>query len=102
LLYRTGQPFNVFVLTLHKLISVAVIVYLTVNILGINKMAPLDKVELIACIVTALLFLGAVVTGGVLSAAKDLPVIARTLHWGLPFLSAVSTVATLYLMSHRK
>ncbi|MCX6554484.1 MAG: hypothetical protein NTZ12_05640 [Candidatus Aminicenantes bacterium] len=100
-LYRVGQPFNAGMLTLHKLISVAAIVYLVVIVLNINKMAPLSKGELIACIITGLLLLGAVVTGGVLSAAKNLPAVVQTLHKVLSILTVLSTVA-MFLFSRRR
>ena len=74
LLYRTGQPFSAGVLALHKLISVAAIVYLVVTVLSINKMVPLDKAELTVCIVTGLFFLGAVATG---PGHRKIPVVAR-------------------------
>jgi len=101
LLYRAGQPFNMGVLTLHKLISVAAIVYLVVIVLNINKMAPLSKGELIVCIITGLLFLGAGATGGILSAAKNLPAVVQTLHKVLSVLTVLSTVA-MFLFFRRR
>jgi heme A synthase len=102
LLYRTGQPFNAGVLTLHKLISVAAIVYLVVTVLGINKMAPLDKSGLIVCIGAGLFFLGAVATGGILSAAKELPAVVQTMHKVLSLLTLLSTAATFFLLFRRR
>jgi predicted neutral ceramidase superfamily lipid hydrolase len=81
-LHRSGQPFNAGVLALHKLLSLALIVYLVLAVLKINKIAPLSQSELIACIVTGLLFLGAVAAGGVLSAVKTMPAVVQTSHKG--------------------
>jgi len=102
LLYRSGQPFNTGMLTLHKLLSLALIAYLVMAVLKIGKMAPLSGFELIACIVTALLFLGAVASGGVLSAAKTMPDFVRMLHKLLPALTFLSSAITFYLFVRRK
>jgi len=61
--------------TVHKLFSLGMIVYLVMAILSINKTAPLGQAELIVCIVTGLLLLGAVITGGWLSAVKTMPAV---------------------------
>jgi heme A synthase len=101
LLNRSGQPFNAGVLTVHKLLSVALIVYLVVAVLKIDKIAPLDKVELIACVVAALLFLGAVASGGILSAVRTMPEFVRMLHRLLPALAFLTTAVTFYLFVRR-
>ncbi|MCX6557845.1 MAG: hypothetical protein NTW95_10515 [Candidatus Aminicenantes bacterium] len=101
-LRRQGQPFPVVVLTAHKLITVATIAFLAKTVLGMTKLAPLSQGQPTACIITGLLFIGAVATGGILSAAKNLPPLVRTLHWVLPFLTALSTAAALYLLLRRK
>lgn len=95
------QPFNAGVLTLHKLVSLAAIVYLVVTVLNISKMAPLGKVELIACIITGVLFLGAVASGGILSAARDMPVVVQTLHKALSVLTVLSAIAMFLLFRRR-
>lgn len=100
-LNKTGQPFKAAVLTLHKLLSVALIVYLVMAVLKIGKIAPLGRIELIACMVTALLFLGAVASGGLLSAVKAMPDSARVLHKLLPALTFLSTALTFYLFVRR-
>jgi len=101
LLYRSGQPFNAGILALHKLISVAAIVYLVVIVLNVNMMAPLNQSELIVCIITGLLFLGAVATGGILSASKNLPAVVQTLHKVLSVLTVLSTIAMFLLFRRR-
>jgi heme A synthase len=81
---------------------VGAIVYLVMAILSINNMAPLSKFELIACMVTALLFLGALITGGLLSAAKNLPPLAQALHKVLSIFTILSTAAAFYLLLRRE
>jgi len=100
-LNNTGQPFSAGVLTLHKLLSLALIVYLVLAVLKIGRIAPLGEAELIACIVTGLLFLGAVATGGVLSAVKTMPAVVQTLHKVLSVLTVLSTFVLLLLFRRR-
>jgi heme A synthase len=76
-------------------------VYLVVTVLSINKMVPLDKAELTVCIVTGLFFLGAVATGGILSAAKNLPAVVQTMHKVLSLLTLLSTAGTFFLLFRR-
>jgi hypothetical protein len=96
------QPFNVIVLTLHKLISIALIAYLILNVMRIGRVAPLGQAAWIACIVTAMLFLGALITGALLSAAKNLPPLAKALHKVLPALILLSTAAACYLLLRKE
>jgi hypothetical protein len=101
-LYREGPPFSMGMVTVHKMFSLGAIVYLVMAILNINKMAPLGRVELIACIVTGLLFLGAAATGAIMSAAKNLPPLAQALHKVLSVLTVLSTAAAFFLLFRRR
>lgn len=101
-LRRLGQPFPVVILTAHKLITVAMIAFLAKTVLGMTKLGPLSQGQLIACVVTGVLFLGAVATGGVLSAAKELPVFVQTLHKVLSLLTLLSTAVAFYLLCRKK
>jgi hypothetical protein len=100
-LNKSGQPFNVAVLAIHKLVAVATIVYVAVTVLRINKIAPLGQVEWIACIAAGVFFLLTIASGGWLSAVRTMPAVVNTLHQVLPFLTALSTAAFLYLLFRR-
>jgi hypothetical protein len=100
-LYRAGQPFNAGVLALHKLLSVALIVYLVLAVLKIGKVAPLGQAEWIACIAVGVFFLLAIASGGWLSAAKNLPAVVQTLHKVLSVLTVFSTIAMFLLFRRR-
>jgi hypothetical protein len=101
-LTKSGKPYSVIVLTIHKLISLAAVVFLVIIIYQVNQVAKLSSVELVAAIVTGLFFLGTIVTGGLLSVDKPMPAIVLWLHRITPFLTVLSTAATLYLLlGHR-
>jgi hypothetical protein len=100
-LSRTGRPLNVAISTVHKLISLAMGVFLLVTIYQRSQVIPLSATEWIAIVVTGLCFLGTVVSGGLLSSDKPMPVAVLRAHQILPVLTVLSTAATLYLVLGR-
>jgi uncharacterized membrane protein YhiD involved in acid resistance len=72
-LTRTGRSLNVAISTVHKLISLAAGVFLLVTIYQRTQLVPLSATEWIAIVVTGLCFLGTVVSGGLLSSDKPMP-----------------------------
>jgi len=101
-LSNSGKPLNGIILGIHKLISLAVVVFLVVIICRVNRTAKLSAIELSAAIVTGLFFLGTIITGGLLSTDKSVPAVILTMHQITPILTVLSTAATLYLLLYRK
>jgi len=97
-LSRTGKPYSVLIQTIHKLIGVAMGVYLIRMVYLTHMVSPITPVGIIVIVVTVLLFIGLVVTGGLLASEKSLPIIVTAIHKVLPYLTILSTVATLYLL----
>ena len=102
LLSKTGQPFNAVVLTLHKLLSIALIAYLILNVMRISKIAPLGQAAWIACIAVGVFFLLTIATGGWLSAVKTMPAVVQLLHKVLSVLTVISTAVAFYLLLRRE
>jgi hypothetical protein len=100
-LSRTGRPLNVAIFTAHKLISLVAGVFLLVTIYQRNRLVPLSATEWIAIVVTGLCFLGTVVSGGLLSSDKPMPVAVLRVHQVGPVLTALSSGVTLYLVLGR-
>ena len=100
-LSHSGKPYSVIILAIHKLISLAAIVLLGTTVYQINRAAKLSAIELLAVVVTGLLFLGTIVSGGLLSTGKTMPAAILRLHQITPYLTALSTAATLYLLLRR-
>ena len=100
-LSHSGKPLNGLILTIHKLISVAAIVWLGVTVHRINQGAALGGMEWLAVIVSGLFFLGTIATGGLLSIEKTMPAVVLKLHQVTPYLTTLSTVATMYFLSGR-
>jgi hypothetical protein len=101
-LSNSGKPPNAIILTVHKLIALAALVFLVMTIYQVNQAATLSAIGLIAGIVTGLLFLGAIITGGLLSTGKPMPAAVLRMHQITPFLSVLSTAVTLYLLISRR
>jgi hypothetical protein len=97
-LSRSGKPYNVIVLTVHKLISLAAVVFLVITLIQSNRVSALSAIELIAGVITSLFFLSLIATGGLLSSDKQMPVIVLRLHQIAPYLTVLSTAVTLYLL----
>ena len=101
-LSRNGRPLNTLLLTVHKLISVAGVVFLVVTLYRLNQTAPLTPVEISLSGISVLLFAALIVTGGLLSIDKMWPGIVLKIHQIVPTLVILSTVANLYLLHGRK
>jgi hypothetical protein len=97
-LFRTGKPYNSFILTIHKLVSLATLGYIIVIANGVHLDAGLTTVEIITVVLTIVLFLIAISTGGVLSMDKPASTLISAIHKVVPFLSIVSTISSLYLL----
>jgi hypothetical protein len=97
-LSRTGKPLNVVILTIHKLISLATLVFLALTIYQMSQTAVFETVELAAGAFTALFFLATIATGGLLSTEKPLPAAILTTHKLTAVLVVLSTAATLYVL----
>ncbi len=100
-LSRSGKPYSVIVLTIHKLISLAAVVFLVVTMIQSHRVAALSVIELVAGVVTGLFFLSLIVTGGLLSSDEQMPAVVLKLHQIAPYLTVLSTAVTLYLLQSR-
>jgi hypothetical protein len=75
-----------------------VAVFLVITMYQVNQRATLNATELTAGVVTGLAFLGTGISGGLLSSDKRMPVAVLRVHQIVPFLTVLSTGATLYLL----
>jgi hypothetical protein len=97
-LTHAGKPYSTIVLTVHKLISLGAIILLVVTLVRSNSTTALGPTVWIAGVVTALFFLGLIATGGLMSADVSVPGLVVKVHHVLPYLTILSTAATLYLL----
>jgi hypothetical protein len=97
-LSRRRKPYSTAILTLHKLIGLAVGVLLIVIVYQGHQAAALGAVEIATIGITVLFFVAAVAAGALLSTNKAMPAIVLRLHQIVPYAAVLSTAAILYLL----
>jgi len=97
-LSHSGKPYNLALFNLHKLIGFGLFVFLAINVYRVNQATPLNALQLAACLLTALFFVVTIVTGGLVSLPKAMPVIVSLSHKLLPYLTMLSTAVSIYLL----
>lgn len=102
LLRGHGKPYGTALLTVHKLVALAVGVLVVAAAVRAGKTLALSSPELVAAVVTGLLFLATIVAGGLLATGKPMPVILSVAHRVLPYLSAATTAVTFYMVMRRR
>lgn len=95
---RAGKPYPALNFNIHKLIALAALILLGVMISRVNKAAPLDSTQWLAVVVAGVCALVTILTGGLASIDRPMPVILSTLHKVFPYLSVLSTGWTMYLL----
>lgn len=90
-----GKPYNTLILTIHKLISLAAGIVLGISLYRLNQAAGLNSAASTAVVVTGVLFVLTVLSGGIWSIEKELPAVVLRLHQVSPFFTALSTGAML-------
>ena len=100
-LSRSGKPYSAIIFNIHKLIGLAAGVFLVMTVYQIHQVAPLGLVKIVAIVVTVLFFAGTVTAGGLLSIDKPMSASVVILHKITPYLTVLSTAATLYLLLSR-
>lgn len=97
-LSRTGRPYSMFIITIHKLIGLATGVFLGLMIYRIHKVAPLSPPQIAAIVVTILFFVVNVATGSLLSTNKPMPAAVSIINKWFPYLTAISTGIMLFFL----
>jgi hypothetical protein len=98
-LNRSGRPINTIILTVHKLIALGTLIFISVTIYQVNQVVPLSATALAAAVITGTFFAATIVTGGLLS--LDKPVSALSIvHKIGPFLTVAGTIVTMYFLAN--
>jgi hypothetical protein len=96
---RMGKPYSGLILTIHKVIGLAIGVYLASSVYRLYQADQLSLVGVASVVTTVIFFIGLVATGGLLSAGKTVPVIVSKMHRFFPYLAVASTGGMIYLLS---
>ena len=95
---RTGRPHGMLPVTVHKLIGLALGVYLSWVVYQTQKVIPLSSIQIIAVAVTILFFAVNVATGSLLSTNKPMPEVVSLINKWFPYLTVASTGVMIYLV----
>jgi hypothetical protein len=95
---RTGRPHGMLPVTVHKLIGLALGLYLGWMVYQTHKIIPLSSTQIIAVAVTVLSFAVNVATGSLLSANKPMPEAVSLINKWFPYLTVATTGVMIYLV----
>jgi hypothetical protein len=97
-LSQSGKPYGPLLFNIHKLLGFGLFVFLAINVYRVNQAAPLNALQLTACLLAALFFAATIVTGGLVSLPKAMPAVVPLFHRLLPYLTVLSTTVSIYLL----
>jgi hypothetical protein len=97
-LSHSGKPLNGLIFNIHKFIALGAVAFIGINVYQANQATALTTIELIACAVSGVFFLGTFISGGLLSTGKPVPALLVRVHQVMPFLTTLSTAGSLYLL----
>jgi len=95
---RTGKPYSVPILTIHKLISIASLIVLGREFLRENPTTALGSLHWFWVGAAGFLFAATILTGGFSSMEKPMPDILVRAHHILPFLTAIAIIGYILFM----
>ena len=100
-LSRTGRPYGTGIFTLHKLIGLAVFIFLMLSLYRWDVLTTPNGITFMVALITCLFFIGVIVTGGIISAAQSVSPLVTLLHKILPWLTVGMTAVTFYLVARQ-
>ncbi len=99
----SGKPLNVAIFTIHKLIALATVIVISVNVNHLYRAVEFRTfLELVLIAVTGLLFLALFISGALLSRGNPLPEAILRIHQVAPLLALAFLVMTIYVLASSK
>jgi hypothetical protein len=95
---RTGRPYGMLPVTVHKFIALGMGVYLGWMVYQTHRIIPLNTVQIIAVVITVLFFIVSVATGSLLSTNNPMPEVVSFINRWFPYLTVLSTGVMIYLV----
>lgn len=92
------KPYPAILFNIHKLIGLGTLVYLFLMVRQVHRLAPLAQNEITAAVVTGLCFVVTIIAGGLVSIERPMPAAVKWTHKLMPFLTLLSSAATLTLL----
>jgi hypothetical protein len=95
-LSNSGKPINSLILTIHKLIALGMVIFISMTVNQIFRGSGADLVQVILIVVSAVLFLALFTSGAFLSMGKPAGGIVLTIHRVAPIVVSASIALLLY------
>jgi hypothetical protein len=97
-LRKSRRPISSAQLNLHKFIALGTVVLIVMIIRRIYLASGADPIAFAVIMLAGLLFLLAIITGGLVSLEKPAPSVVKSIHKAMPFLTALFTLLAIYLL----
>lgn len=101
ILTRSGKPYHMLLVNIHKLIALGAFVFLAITVYRLNQAVVLNSLQFTALAVTGLCGVIMIITGGLMSIDKTMPAFVTVLHRSIPYLTVLMSFVTLYLLLFR-
>jgi len=98
-LCRSGRPISTIILTVHKLIALGTLILIGVTIFQVHQVASLSTAAIVATVMTGVLFVVTIITGGLLSLEQPVTAVAFVHKIG-PFLTVAGTIVTMVFLAN--
>ena len=97
---RSGRPFSIALVTVHKLSAVAAVVLVGLAVNQLRQTGDgLVLIEIGLIVISALLFVALIATGALLTREEmQLPEVVLKIHQVAPLLTLISSTVTVYLL----
>lgn len=100
---HSGRPLNMVIVTIHKLISLATVVLTGITMINLLRALGIRSlVDTGLTVLTGLIFLALLVSGGLLSMERPAPRFVLLIHQIAPWLAVAAAAASVYLLSGSK
>lgn len=96
-LSHAGRPYGQALFTVHKLVAVAILVFIVWSAVAANRLSPLGAPAWVVVSLAGLAFVALIASGGVLSAMETPPAAVRFLHKVAPYASLLLSAAWMFL-----
>jgi hypothetical protein len=97
-LFKTGKPYGTIMLTIHKLLSLAILGYLVFIVNRVRLDTGLSTMEWSLTTINILLLLFSIVSGGILSLDKPVSRFISLVHKIVPIFSVIAIASILFLL----
>lgn len=97
--HKSGRPYQPFAFNIHKLLSLAVVIFTTIKLVGAIIIAPVSSLSILLLILAGVSVVILFATGALMSAPKTFSKLWQIVHHLSPYLLASSLTLTILLLA---